>query len=225
MKRYVVLMGAPGAGKGTQAATLAQKLGLLHLATGDLFREAVGKGTELGRQAKAYMDRGTLVPDELTIALVEERLAKTDAANGAVLDGFPRTLEQARALDQSLARRGETVEKAVNIEVSEEAVVARLAGRCLCRQCQASYHVLHNPPKQAGKCDVCGGELYQRTDDKPETVRARLEVYRDMTAPLIEYYRQAGKLAAVNGEQDIENVQKVILAALGDAKESPEATA
>ena len=218
MKRYVVLMGAPGAGKGTQAATLAQKLGLLHLATGDLFREAVGKGTELGRQAKAYMDRGTLVPDELTIALVEERLAKTDAANGAVLDGFPRTLEQARALDQALARRGETVEEAVNIEVSEEAVVARLAGRCLCRQCQASYQVLHNPPKQTGKCDVCGGELYQRTDDKPETVRARLEVYRNMTAPLIEYYRQAGKLATANGEQDIEAVQMEILEVLGGSE-------
>src|SRR3972149_3427630 len=128
MKRYVVVMGAPGAGKGTQAATLAQKLGLLHLATGDLFREAVGKGTELGRQAKTYMDRGALVPDELTIALVEDRLAKPDSANGAVLDGFPRTLEQARALDQALARRGEAVEKAINIEVSEEAVGARRGG-------------------------------------------------------------------------------------------------
>src|SRR3972149_6350770 len=129
LKRYVVLIGAPGAGKGTQAATLAQKLGLLHLATGDLFREAVSKGTELGLQAKAYMDRGVLVPDEVTIALVEERLAKRDSANGAVLDGFPRTMEQARTLDQAVARRGEAVEKAVNIEVSEEAVVARLAGR------------------------------------------------------------------------------------------------
>jgi adenylate kinase len=209
---YVILFGAPGAGKGTQAAILAEKTGLAHITTGELFREAIRQGTELGKQAKPYYDRGQLVPDHLTIAMLLERLSQGDCARGCLLDGFPRTLEQATALDEALSREGRVIDKVVYIQVPESELLGRLSGRWNCRQCGSVYHQRFQPPRQAGRCDQCGGELYQREDDKPETVRRRLEVYFQQTAPLIDYYRAGGKLVEVDGGRSVEEVAEDLLA-------------
>jgi len=211
---YAILLGAPGAGKGTQAISLVKELGLVHIASGDLFRQAQEKDTPLGREAKAYMERGELVPDQLTIRMVLERLQAPDCARGAILDGFPRTLEQARALDEALGRDARSIDAALYIKVSEEELVRRLSGRWICKVCQTPYHAVSSPPKKAGKCDRCGGQLYQRPDDSEGTVRGRLKVYAERTAPLIDYYAKLGKLVEVNGEQEIEGVRSSMLAAL-----------
>ena len=201
-----MFLGAPGSGKGTQASVISQRLGIAHIATGDLFREAVSKGDELGREAKTYMDKGLLVPDEITIRMLLERIAAADCRKGYILDGFPRTLEQARALDLALAEREEAVGRVLYIKVSTEELVRRLSGRLICRDCQTPYHQVASPPKVAGKCDQCGGELYQRPDDNPETVRKRLDVYFAETAPLIDHYKEAGRLVEIDGEGDIEKI-------------------
>ena len=210
----IIFVGAPGAGKGTQAPLVAQKLNLVHISSGDLFRQALEQGTELGKQAKTYMERGALVPDEITIQMVMERLAAPDSENGVILDGFPRNLAQAEALDGALDRQGKTIDNVVSIRVSEAELVKRLSGRRLCRQCQAVYNVVNSPPRMAGKCDKCGGELYQRPDDKPETVQKRLDVYFAETAPLIEYYRRQSKLLEIEGEGSVEEVTRRIVSAL-----------
>jgi adenylate kinase len=212
--KYIVLIGAPGAGKGTQAARLREHLNLPHVASGDLFRENLKNRTELGLKAKAYMDRGELVPDDVTIAMVMERLSRPDCANGALLDGFPRTIAQAEALDQALAATGRKIGVVPYIAVPDEALVERLSGRWLCRTCGESYHTLFNPPRRAGVCDKDGGELYQRDDDKPETVRNRLKVYWQQTSPLIDYYRRRGVLVEINGDQAIETVEADLKAAV-----------
>jgi adenylate kinase len=211
---FLILLGPPGAGKGTQAAFLAEARGLAHIATGDMFREAMRSDSEVGQQAKAYYDRGELVPDELTIRMLLERLAQPDCAGGCMLDGFPRNLEQAKALDSALAERGQAVDQVAYIRVGEEDLIERLGGRWTCRGCGAVYHQQNSPPATAGRCDQCGGELYQRSDDQPETVRRRLTVYFRDTAPLVEYYRQRGKLAEVDGGQDIEAVGRALMDAL-----------
>lgn len=218
---YLILLGPPGAGKGTQAGLLEKKLGLPHVASGDLFREHLKNDTALGREARGYMDRGELVPDGVTIAMVLERLSRPDCWEGAVLDGFPRTIEQAKALDSALEVEGNSVRRVVDLKVSRDALMERLTGRWICRDCQANYHTLFSPPKVAGRCDVCGGvpggggELYQRTDDQPETVARRLEVYFAQTRLLVEYYQQRGVLVEVDGEGDIDEVHRRILCVLG----------
>jgi adenylate kinase len=212
---FLVLLGAPGAGKGTQAAIISQKLGLAHIASGDLFRQAVEEGTKLGQSVKAYMNKGVLVPDEVTIQLISERLNESDCKTGCVFDGFPRTVEQAGVLDKMLASRGEAIDKAVYIEVPEEELLKRLSGRWICRTCQTPYHAVTSPPKIPGKCDKCGGELYQRSDDTEETIRERLKVYFTQTTPVLSYYKAAGKLATVNGRLGIEEVAEEIINVLG----------
>jgi adenylate kinase len=202
----IILLGAPGAGKGTQAAVVAQELGLVHIASGDLFRQALGQGTELAVQAKSYMEKGLLVPDEITIKMVLERISAPDCKSGVIFDGFPRNLKQAEALDKALAQKGDAIDKVVYIKVSEKELLERLGGRWICRQCQTPYHEVNSPPKVWGKCDKCGGELYQRPDDTIETVKKRLVVYFDETAPLIDYYTKAGKLLEVDGEGPVEEV-------------------
>jgi adenylate kinase len=210
----LVMLGPPGAGKGTQAALLAEKLGVPHVATGDLFREALKNETELGLTAKSYMERGELVPDEVTVAMVRERLGKPDSEDGVILDGFPRTIEQARALSALLAERGEAIDAALFIDAAEDELVRRLSSRWTCRRCQAVYNVISNPPLQEGKCDICGGELYQRADDVPETVRNRIRVYWQQTSPLIDYYQDQGLLITIKSEGGIERVQQRIQEAL-----------
>jgi len=214
MKLRIVLLGAPGSGKGTQAAVVAQRLGIDHIASGDLFREAANRGDELGQEVKAYMEKGLLVPDEVVIKMILESLSASDSARGFILDGFPRTLEQAKALDRSLEQSEGKIEKALYIKVSTEELVKRLGGRLICRNCQTPYHEINSPPKVAGRCDLCGGELYRRPDDAPQTVRKRLEVYFAETAPLIAYYREVGKLVEINGERGIEEVGEELTAAL-----------
>jgi adenylate kinase len=211
---YILLLGAPGAGKGTQAAFLTEKLGIPHVASGDLFRAAIANQTELGKLAKSYMDRGELVPDDVTIAMVMERLSQPDCAGGALLDGFPRTIEQAKALEKALAERGSRLALVLYIRASEATLLERLGGRWTCRQCGAVYHERFNTPKQPGICDVCGGELYQRPDDQPETQRRRIRVYLEQTAPLIEYFKERGLLVEIDGEQDVESVRQAVEAAL-----------
>jgi len=211
---FLVLLGAPGAGKGTQASFISQNLGLTHIASGDLFRQAVDKGTKLGQSAKAYMDKGMLVPDEVTIQVVSERLSEPDCREGCVFDGFPRTLGQAKALDKALADQGKAIDKAMYIEVVEEELLKRLSGRWICRQCQAPYHEITLPPRAPGKCDKCGGELYQRSDDTVETVKERLKVYFAQTTPLLGYYEAEGKLIRVDGGLGIEKVAGEIIGAL-----------
>lgn len=213
---YVILFGAPGVGKGTQAAILAEKTGLVHITTGELFREAIRQETELGKQAKVYYDRGQLVPDHLTIAMLLERLSQGDCAGGCILDGFPRTLEQATTLDEALAQEGGAIDKVVYIQAPQNELLSRLSGRWSCRQCGSVYHERFQPPRQAGRCDQCGGELYQREDDKPETARRRLEVYAQQTAPLIDYYRARGKLAEIDGDKSVEEVAGSLLAVVED---------
>ncbi len=206
----VVLLGAPGAGKGTQATALTKLLGVVHVASGDLFRRALSKNTELGLLAKSYMDKGELVPDEVTIEMVLERIREPDCAAGVLFDGFPRTLSQAEALDDRLAVEGKAIDKAVYIEVSEEALVKRLSGRWICRDCQTPYHAESSPPRVSGRCDVCGGELYQRADDREETVRERLKVFFSQTLPIVDYYERQGKLLRVDGNQGIDEVSAAI---------------
>ncbi len=210
----LILLGPPGAGKGTQAALLSQRLGIPHVASGDLFREAMKKETELGQKAQSYMERGVLVPDEVTNAMIEERLKGPDCAKGVILDGFPRTMEQARALEGILAKRGKKIDRALFIQVSAATAIERLSGRRTCRRCQTNYHIPFNPPQEEGVCDMCGGDLYQRSDDEEETVRRRFQVYSEETAPLIDYYRRQGLLTEIDGEQGIEGVQGRILLAL-----------
>ena len=208
---YVVLLGPPGAGKGTQAGLLAGRLCIPHISSGDLFRENLAAGTSLGQSAKSYMDKGELVPDAVTIAMVMERLAQPDCAKGAVFDGFPRTLAQAQVLDEGLSRDGHRISVVPYVRVSEETLLRRLAGRWTCQSCQAVYHELFSPPRVAGVCDVCGGALYQRADDTPETHKKRIEVYMVQTRPLIEHYRSLGLLRDVDGEQSVSEVQAALL--------------
>ena len=210
----IILLGAPGSGKGTQAERLSREAGLLHIASGDLFRQAEKEGTELGRLAASYMEKGLLVPDEVTVRMILERLASLENMRGYILDGFPRTIEQAKALDEALAGQGEMIDKVIYINVSREELLRRLSGRWICRQCQAPYHLVSSPPKMTGKCDHCGGELYQRPDDTRETAEKRLEVYFAQTAPLINYYQQSGKLVEIDGGKTIEEVNKELLALL-----------
>jgi len=211
---YIIFLGAPGAGKGTQAANVARELGLVHIASGDLFRQALEKETELGLKAKSYMERGGLVPNQITIAMVLERLSAPDGKRGAILDGFPRNLEQAEALDKALAKQGKTVDKVIYIKVSEEELLRRLSGRWICRQCQTPYHITDSLPQVWGRCDKCGGELYQRADDTVKSITKRLEVYFAETAPLIDYYARPGKLLEIDGEGDVSEVARRITTAL-----------
>jgi len=211
----VAFLGPPGAGKGTQARDLAQEWGALHLATGDMLREAVAAGSPLGREAKSYMDQGTLVPDDVIIRMMAERLGAADAGRGFILDGFPRTIAQAEALARLLKDLGQTLDTVVYFDVSEPELLRRLTGRRVCRACGHSYHVTSNPPKRAGVCDACGGELYQRDDDGEATVRNRLEVYRRQTAPLLDYYRQRNLLVTVSGEGPVVTIRDAIRAAVG----------
>jgi adenylate kinase len=212
--KFVIFMGPPGAGKGTQAQTVAGSIGLAHIATGDLFREAMAKQTELGKLAESYVKAGKYVPDEVTLGLVRDRLSQEDAAKGAILDGFPRTIDQAKGLDALLADKGTSVAKVVYLDVPQEALMARLTGRWTCRSCGAPYHQLFSPPKVAGVCDACGGELYQRPDDTAGTVLKRLEVYTTQTTPLIEYYSAKGLLVKVQGDKSPAEVRADILALL-----------
>ena len=214
----VAFLGPPGAGKGTQARDLAQEWRVPHLATGDMLREAVAADSPLGREAKGYMDQGALVPDDVIIRMMGERLAKTDAAQGFILDGFPRTIAQAEALAKLLKDLGQTLETVVYFDVSEPELLRRLTGRRVCRKCGHTYHLVSNPPKRAGVCDACGGELYQRDDDGEATVRKRLEVYREQTAPLLDYYRQRNVLSSVSGEGPVAKIREAIRKAAGGAQ-------
>jgi len=211
---YIILLGAPGAGKGTQAVMMAEKLKLVQVASGDLFRQALAQQAGLGKKAKGYMEKGQLVPDEITIQMVLERLARPDVKNGAILDGFPRNIQQAKALDKALAAQGKKIDRVVYIKVSEGELLKRLGGRWICRNCQAPYHEVDSPPRAKGKCDRCGGELYQRADDNVTTVKKRLEVYFAETSPLIDSYKRAGKLLEIQGEGSAADVNGRIVAAL-----------
>jgi len=211
---HIIFLGAPGAGKGTQAASIASELNLAYIASGDLFRQALEQGTDLGMKAKSYMEKGVLVPDEVTVQMVLERMSAPDCEHGVIFDGFPRNLNQAEALDKALARQGKTIDKVVYIKVSEEELLRRLSGRWICRNCQTPYHMVNSPPRVRGKCDRCGGELYQRPDDTVKTAKKRLQVYFAETAPLIDYYTRAGKLLDIDGEGSVDEVGKRIMAAL-----------
>ncbi len=211
---YIIFLGAPGAGKGTQATAVAQELNLVHIASGDLFRQAIEQGTELGIQAKSYVEKGVLVPDELTTKMVLERMSAPDCQPGVILDGFPRTLAQANALDKALARQAKAIDRVVYIKVSEEELLRRLSGRWICHRCQTPYHTINSPPKVWGKCDKCSGELYQRPDDTVEAVKKRLQVYLAQTVPLIDYYTATGKLVEINGEGNMDEVRRRITAVL-----------
>ena len=210
----LVLLGPPGAGKGTQASLLSHHLGVPHVASGDLFREAMKRGTELGRSAQSYIARGALVPDEVTNGMVQERLKEPDCSSGVVLDGYPRTIEQAQALDRILTQENRVLDGVLLFQVSEEALIQRLSGRRVCQRCQANYHLTFNPPSREGVCDSCGGELCQRPDDREETVRMRFQVYLEETEPLVDYYRRRGLLMEVDGEDEVLNVQAQILSAI-----------
>ena len=212
--KFVIFMGPPGAGKGTQAQKVAEALGIAHVSTGDLFREAMAKQTDLGKLAESYVKSGQYVPDEVTLGLVRERLSQADATGGAILDGFPRTPDQAKGLDELLAAKGAGIARVVYLDVPQEDLMARLTGRWICRKCGSVYHQVFNAPKQAGVCDACGGELYQRTDDTAEVVLKRLDVYNQQTAPLIEYYTAKGLVARVAGEKTPEEVRAAILEVL-----------
>lgn len=202
----IVLMGLPGAGKGTQADKIIEKYAIPHISTGDMFRAAIKNGTELGLKAKSFMDEGKLVPDEVTIGIVRERLSQADCEKGFLLDGFPRTVPQAEALDSILVELGKNIEHTINIEVEKEELVARLSGRRICKTCGASYHLIFNPPAEEGKCDKEGGELYTRADDNPETVSNRLEVNMNQAQPLLDFYQAKGVLSNINGQQHIDQV-------------------
>jgi len=209
----IVLLGAPGSGKGTQAEKLCRAFDVPHVATGDLFRENLRNETDLGKLARSYMERGDLVPDDVTVAMVKERLSRPDTANGFVTDGFPRNRFQAEAFTEMLQIMGRLLRGVIYFKVSDQEIITRLSGRLICRNCQTPYHLTFNPPTQEGVCDACGGELYQRADDRPETVKVRLETYRRQTAPLIDYYKSAGVLVEVDGEGDLSAVTERMLAA------------
>ncbi|MFF0032123.1 adenylate kinase [Streptomyces avermitilis] len=211
----IVLVGPPGAGKGTQAAFLAKNLGIPHISTGDLFRANISQQTELGKLAKSYMDEGNLVPDEVTIAMAKDRMEQPDAVNGFLLDGFPRNVKQAEALDEMLKSEGMKLDAVLDLEVPEDEVVKRIAGRRICRNDSAHvFHVSYKPPKREGVCDVCGGELYQRDDDTEETVRRRLEVYHTQTEPIIDYYRAQGLVVTISALGPVEEVTQRAMDAL-----------
>ncbi|MCI5597650.1 MAG: adenylate kinase [Lachnospiraceae bacterium] len=212
----IIMLGAPGAGKGTQAKMIAAKYDIPHISTGDIFRANIKNGTELGKKAKAYMDAGQLVPDELTVELVLDRIKQKDCIKGYILDGFPRTIPQAEALDSALNDRGEKIEYAINVDVPDENIVKRMSGRRACVNCGATYHIVYNPTKEEGICDVCKGELILRDDDKPETVAKRLSVYHDQTQPLIDHYDAKGVLHTVDGTVDIDVVFAEITKFLGE---------
>ncbi len=211
----IIMLGAPGAGKGTQAKKIAKKYGIPHISTGDIFRANIKNNTELGKKAKTYMDKGELVPDELVVDLIMDRFKDADCANGYVLDGFPRTIPQAEALDNALKAEGQAVDYAINVEVPDENIINRMSGRRACVGCGATYHIKYNPTKVEGVCDACGEKLILRDDDKPETVKNRLSVYHEQTQPLIDYYKNAGVLAEVDGTKDMEEVFGDIVNILG----------
>lgn len=211
----IIMLGAPGAGKGTQAKMIADKYGVPHISTGDIFRANIKNGTELGMEAKKYMDQGLLVPDELTVRILLDRVAQDDCKNGYVLDGFPRTIPQAEVLDSELTKLGDHIDYAINVDVPDENIVKRMSGRRACLTCGATYHLEHVPPKKEGICDVCGSELVLRDDDKPETVKNRLNVYHEQTQPLIDFYTEKGVLKTVDGTVPMEEVFAAITAILG----------
>ncbi|MDE6627650.1 MAG: adenylate kinase [Lachnospiraceae bacterium] len=212
----IIMLGAPGAGKGTQAKMIAAKYGIPHISTGDIFRANIKNGTELGAKAKEYMDKGLLVPDELVVDLVIDRFKEPDCEKGYVLDGFPRTIPQAEALDKALTAIGETVDYAINVEVPDENIINRMGGRRACVGCGATYHVVYSPTKVEGKCDTCGADLIIRDDDKPETVKNRLSVYHEQTQPLIDYYTNKGIIKEVDGTVDMKDVFEAIVNILGE---------
>ena len=212
----IIMLGAPGAGKGTQAKMIAEKYSIPHISTGDIFRANIKNGTELGKKAKSYMDKGQLVPDELTLDLIMDRFKQDDCKNGYVLDGFPRTIPQAEALDTALKAKGEKVDFAIDVDVPDENIVKRMGGRRACVGCGATYHVVYSPTKVEGVCDKCGEELIVRDDDKPETVLNRLEVYHNQTQPLIDYYNEQGILKSVDGTVDMKDVFNAIVDILGE---------
>ena len=211
----IIMLGAPGAGKGTQAKLIAEKYGVPHISTGDIFRANIKNGTELGKEAKEYMDKGLLVPDELTVRLLLDRVAQDDCKNGYVLDGFPRTIPQAEVLDKELTKLGDSIDFAVDVDVPDENIIRRMSGRRACLNCGATYHIVNIPPKKEGICDVCGSELVLRDDDQPETVKNRLKVYHEQTQPLIEYYTGKGVLRTVDGTLPMEEVFDAIVKILG----------
>lgn len=202
----IIMLGAPGAGKGTQAKRLAAKYDIPHISTGDIFRANIKNGTELGKKAKTFMDQGLLVPDELVVDLVADRLKEDDCKKGYILDGFPRTIPQAEALDEALAKSGNSISFAIDIDVPDENIIRRMSGRRACLNCGATYHVATIPPVKEGICDTCGSELVLREDDKPETVQKRLKVYHEQTSPLIDYYKKKGSLISIDGTKDMEVV-------------------
>ena len=212
----IIMLGAPGAGKGTQAKMIAAKYNIPHISTGDIFRANIKNGTELGAKAKEYMDQGLLVPDELVVDLVIDRFKEPDCANGYVLDGFPRTIPQAEALDKALAAIGESIDYAINVEVPDDNIINRMGGRRACVGCGATYHIVYSPTKVEGKCDTCGADLIIRDDDKPETVKNRLEVYHEQTQPLIDYYNGKGIVREVDGTVDMKDVFAAIVNILGE---------
>ncbi len=212
----IIMLGAPGAGKGTQAKQIASKYSIPHISTGDIFRANIKNGTDLGKKAKEYMDQGLLVPDELTCDLVMDRIAQDDAANGFVLDGFPRTIPQAEALTAALEKIGASMDYAIDVDVPDENIVNRMSGRRACVNCGATYHIVAIPPKKEGVCDTCGNDLVLRDDDKPETVQKRLNVYHEQTQPLIDYYQKQGILKSVSGTVPMEEVFASIVAILGE---------
>ena len=211
----IIMLGAPGAGKGTQAKQIADKYSIPHISTGDIFRAKIKNGTELGKKAKQYMDQGALVPDELTCDLVMDRIQQDDCKNGFVLDGFPRTIPQAEALDAALGKINEKMDYAIDVDVPDENIVNRMSGRRACLNCGATYHLISIPPKVEGICDRCGSEIVLREDDKPETVQKRLKVYHEQTQPLIDYYKNQGILKSVDGTQPMDEVFKAIVTILG----------
>lgn len=211
----IIMLGAPGAGKGTQAKMIAEKYGVPHVSTGDIFRANIKNGTELGKEAKQYMDQGLLVPDELTVRILLDRVAQDDCKNGYVLDGFPRTIPQAEVLDSELSELGDHIDYAIDVDVPDENIIKRMSGRRACLTCGATYHIEHVPPKTEGICDKCGSELVLRDDDKPETVKNRLNVYHEQTQPLIDFYTNKGVLKTVDGTLPMEEVFAAITAILG----------
>ena len=211
----IIMLGAPGAGKGTQAKMIAEKYAIPHISTGDIFRANIKNGTELGKEAKKYMDQGKLVPDELTVKILLDRVAQPDCANGYVLDGFPRTIPQAEVLDKALCELGDKIDYAINVDVPDENIVNRMGGRRACVGCGATYHIKYNAPKEENTCDTCGSDLIIRDDDKPETVQNRLSVYHEQTQPLIDFYEKQGVLRTVDGTVDVSDVFAAIVDILG----------
>ncbi|WP_087503684.1 adenylate kinase [Staphylococcus haemolyticus] len=214
----IILMGLPGAGKGTQASEIVKKFPIPHISTGDMFRKAIKDETDLGKEAKSYMDRGELVPDEVTVGIVKERISEDDAKKGFLLDGFPRTIDQAEALNDIMSELGRNIDAVINIEVPEEELMNRLTGRRICEKCGTTYHLVFNPPKVDGICDIDGGKLYQREDDNPETVSNRLNVNVKQSKPILEYYNEKGVLKNIDGAKDIGDVTKDVIDILDQLK-------